>query len=211
MRILIVDSSEHDCKQIKKELEIYDQMTNNISYIDQALSLKHIQQSYDIYLITTSSQYLNTNKKEITSLRMNEPEAYIICLSDEDDLIFEIQSIHPFYFVRKSNLKHDLYKAMDMVNNERTKNYLYVEKKGRSLSIDVDDIFSVEINDHYLMLYTAKDEYVIRKTINEFVEEYHFVRINRSVAINPKYIIKRIKNIIVLSNHKEYKVSPKYD
>lgn len=131
-----------------------------------------------------------------------KPDAHVIFVSNHDSFIWNSQRYMPLYFVRKSKLKQDMADAVRLfwdVTRVRRATYQF-----KNAEIFVRDILYIECDGHLLKIQTI-DRTVMRqygslKAMESDLADYHFLRIHKSILVNPRYIREIGKEEIRLSD-----------
>lgn len=131
-----------------------------------------------------------------------KPDARVIFVSNHDSFIWNSQKYMPLYFVRKSRLKQDMSDAVRLfwdVTRVRRATYQF-----KNAEVFVRDILYIECDGHLLRIQTT-DKTVMRqygslKAMESDLAEYHFLRIHKSILVNPRYIMEIGKEEIRLSD-----------
>lgn len=132
------------------------------------------------------------------------PDTVVMFCTMHDDLVYEAFDCNVFYFIRKSNLKNDLIKALSKYMETfgaGLKSYR-LEYNGVIKEISVKDIIYFEFlrNDMYIVLNSGKT-FRDRKPMKNIVEELPdelFVPVSREYLLNLSYVSHIDKNSFVL-------------
>ena len=132
--------------------------------------------------------------EETLSINKN---THIIFLSQREDLVFECLAIHPFGFIRKSNLINDFSLMMNqfydyyLSNNDEGKKIEFVEKN-RTISFKINEIVYIS-SDRYYQDIVTKDNKIetIRiplSTLENKLKDDGFIRVHKCYIVNQSYI-----------------------
>lgn len=140
----------------------------------------------------------------------------IIVVSSYDKYVFDSLSVRPLAFIRKTQMKEDLDKAMESLERsmdaEPTQIMLLDGQK--QMFFDPDEIEYFKANAHYVdVILQGREPKIIRSTINSLqrqMEKYGFVRIQVSYLINMKFVERVDKKYIYLKDRSRKQISPKY-
>lgn len=223
MRIAICDDDEIIVKDLHKKLDKTIQKMNMnagiFDFTDGYDLLYEIETAgiFDIIFLDIEigkvngielADYLNHQKYVFTLIFISQHSNYY-------KAAFEVQ---PFWFLDKpfeeEKLEASLKKAIDQLNYQyETINYFYAKEYYRVL---IDDIMYVQSQGRTILLYCIEDKiyrfYGKLGDIEEELKTKHrkFVRINRSVCVNIKYVAKWTYKYMEMSNGETINIGEKY-
>lgn len=132
--------------------------------------------------------------EETLSINKN---THIIFLSQREDLVFECLAIHPFGFIRKSNLINDFSLMMNqfydyyLSNNDEGKKIEFVEKN-RTVSFKINEIVYISSDRNYQDIVTKDNKIeTIRiplSTLEDKLKGDGFIRVHKCYIVNQSYI-----------------------
>ena len=199
LNIKIVEDDTNDLNALLSLLNSYHMPYEKkiISY-QNALSILSANSPTDIYFL--DFELPDKNGLETAKiLQKNNPDSIIIFVSQKDDIVFDVQVVHTFYFIRKSNLKIDFARAMiklKPVLQDRKQVYCH-KNKNQVIKIPINNIVYFEVFKNYVELHLNDGQKLIeRKSLSEIVDELNnsmFVRIHHSIVVNLREI-ERIEN-----------------
>lgn len=184
------------------------------SAVDTFFKEKNIE--YNIMSFYNHLNYLATIKEEnfnLIFLDIDMPEknglsvaeetlsinknTHIIFLSQREDLVFECLAIHPFGFIRKSNLINDFSLMMNqfynyyLSNNEGGNKIEFVEKN-RTVSFKINEIVYISSDRNYQDIVTKDNKIeTIRiplSTLEDKLKQFGFIRVHKCYIVNQSYI-----------------------
>lgn len=184
------------------------------SAVDTFFKEKNIE--YNIMSFSNPLNYLATIKEEdfnLVFLDIDMPEknglsvaeetlsinknTHIIFLSQREDLVFECLAIHPFGFIRKSNLINDFSLMMNqfydyyLSNNDEGKKIEFVEKN-RTVSFKINEIVYISSDRNYQDIVTKDNKIeTIRiplSTLENKLKDDGFIRVHKCYIVNQSYI-----------------------
>ncbi|MCM1561000.1 MAG: LytTR family DNA-binding domain-containing protein [Butyrivibrio sp.] len=123
-------------------------------------------------------------------INMNKNAPRLIFVSAYESFVFDAQAFMPLWFVRKSMLEKDMYKALQKyVELTVFRENCYQLKCG---SVFIRDIVYIECNGHLLTI-RMMDGKIIKqygslKVMEEELTGHHFLRIHKSYLVNQRYI-----------------------
>lgn len=132
--------------------------------------------------------------EETLSINKN---THIIFLSQREDLVFECLAIHPFGFIRKSNLINDFTLMMNqfynyyLSNNEGGNKIEFVEKN-RTVSFKINEIVYISSDRNYQDIVTKDNKIetvrIPLSTLEDKLKQFGFIRVHKCYIVNQSYI-----------------------
>ena len=209
MNIGIIDDENYFCVKLSKMIVSYFHEREMECHVEYYSSF-HDSKKYDCYIIDIFlSEEMGTNvAKKILKRNQN---AYIIFISNEDDCIFEVQTLKMLYFIRKSKLDVDLCKALDKLVKEFnfSKEKIEVIVQREKILIEKKNIIYIEVCGRKSTIYTLNKNYETNmslKLLSEILNSPNFFRINSYLLIHTKYIKELQRKYILLTNGMKIKI-----
>lgn len=144
--------------------------------------------------------------EETLSINKN---THIIFLSQREDLVFECLAIHPFGFIRKSNLINDFSLMMNqfydyyLSNNDEGKKIEFVEKN-RTISFKINEIMYISSDKNYQDIVTKDNKIetvrIPLSTLENKLKNDGFIRVHKCYIVNQVYIRSILNEEIKLTN-----------
>lgn len=219
MKCLIVDDDTLFTNEIKKILVDYLK-TIFINYTIDTVNRDFYNINYDEFydLIFLDIDLKDKNGIDIAKIMRRSESEYnqlIVFISSRNDLVFDSLSVHPFHFVRKSNLEKDMIILFKLLTDyyKRTLRLITFNYYGRKTSIFQKDILYIESYGHNLAIVTKDNQYEYRSTMKEVLEligTNFIVQIQRSLAIPLSQVDMIEKNTVYMKDGKLYKIGKKY-
>lgn len=184
------------------------------SAVDTFFKEKNIE--YNIMSFSNPLNYLATIKEEdfnLIFLDIDMPEknglsvaeetlsinknTHIIFLSQREDLVFECLAIHPFGFIRKSNLINDFTLMMNQfynyyLSNNNEGNKIEFVEKNRTISFKINEIVYISSDRNYQDIVTKDNKIeTIRiplSTLEDKLKQFGFIRVHKCYIVNQSYI-----------------------
>mgnify|MGYP004621794471 FL=1 len=183
---------------------------------------------YNIMSFSNPLNYLATIKEEdfnLVFLDIDMPEqdglsvaeetliinknTHIIFLSQREDLVFKCLAIHPFGFIRKSNLINDFSLMMNqfydyyLSNNDEGKKIEFVEKN-RTISFKINEIMYISSDKNYQDIVTKDNKIetvrIPLSTLENKLKNDGFIRVHKCYIVNQIYIRSILNEEIKLTN-----------
>lgn len=196
LRIGICDDKEEDLKLIK------DVVRESIQKIGISVHIK-------CSLFLHGEEMYEAEKKEhfdlfLLDIEMPEPDGFqlakricsgrttpcLIFVSAHESFVFDSQEFMPLWFVRKTMLKKDMYKALQKyfeLTSFRKASYSF---KGGS--VHIRNIVYIECSGHSLTIQKADGKIIKQcgslKLMEEDLAKYNFLRIHKNYLVNLRYI-----------------------
>lgn len=127
-------------------------------------------------------------------LCMDRPSTHLIFVSSHESFVFDAPEYMPLWFVRKSNLEKDMFRALrKYLQITASTRVNYRLKEGFAFrELPLRDILYVEGTGHSLFIRktdgTCLKKYGTLKAMEEELEGHHFLRIHKNYLVNQKYI-----------------------
>ncbi len=191
--------------KIKELFTDIDIPVNILSSIDRSIS--------EAYLFIN----LNSNQDiySYLPLKQQHQNYQFICVSNNDELVFDALCLFPIHFIRLNNIDNDieiLKSRLSTFINQKS-NITAISNNKTFVSLDRNNIKYIEALDHYQFIYTLNSSIQIRSNIAKLLKELGselFIQIHRSFIVNIKHV-KAIKgSTIILDNNKELPIGRLY-
>lgn len=127
-------------------------------------------------------------------LGLRRPETFLIFVSVHESLVFDSLEYMPLWFVRKSRLERDMFRAVQKYFQlTASTRVCYRLKEGFGYrEIPIREIVYIEGNGHTLTIQRANGssvgKYGSLKSMETELSEYHFLRIHKNYLVNQEYI-----------------------
>lgn len=166
------------------------QLSGNKDGIDLAHKIK---EEFNIPFIFLTA---NSDRATVERAKHLLPHAYLVKPFNKDELYTSIEICLHSYSVNKKG------------NTEEKENYIVNHslfiKQGKSFNkVKVDDILYIESNDVYIHVYTTQQKWLVRSTMQKYIEllgEKRFFRVHRSFAVNTDYIQTINSDSVIIKN-----------
>lgn len=141
------------------------------------------------------------------------PFIYLTSYSDPKTIKKAI-STTPAAYLLKPFTKSDLYTTIEVIKARNyQKSHLIVVKEGNiNVRIESKDVLCIKSDNNYLELITSRKKYIVRNSLENFLEELsgsNFIRIHRSYAANILKIDAINGQYVIIGNEK-FPISRKY-
>lgn len=211
-------------------IAIVDDDKAALSIVTSAVNSFFQEKNIDYNIISFSNplNYLATIKEEdfnLVFLDIDMPEqnglsvaeetliinknTHIIFLSQREDLVFKCLAIHPFGFIRKSNLINDFSLMMNqfydyyLSNNDEGKKIEFVEKN-RTISFKINEIMYISSDKNYQDIVTKDNKIetvrIPLSTLEVKLKNDGFIRVHKCYIVNQIYIRSILNEEIKLTN-----------
>lgn len=139
-------------------------------------------------------------------LCMERHSFYLIFVSVHESFVFDASEYMPLWFVRKSNLERDLFRAVNkylQITAFTRVNYRMKEGFGFR-ELPLQDILYIECSGHSLFIRRTDGsclrKYGSLKSMEEELEGYHFLRIHKNFLVNQRYVKEVGKREVYLTD-----------
>lgn len=129
-----------------------------------------------------------------TEIQNNYQIPYIYLTSYSDPItIRRASKTSPSAYLLKPFTSDDLHVTIELIKSKQSMKpqSIVVKDGGLNIKLTTDEIFYIKSDNNYLELITSKKKYVLRKSMEKFLEENesrNFLRIHRSYVVNAQKI-----------------------
>ena len=188
MIIALIDNSDKELEVsnslIENEIQKY---TNNyvIDKINDPYALD-LNKYYDVLFLEV--KMVKDGIELAKGYLFKHKKTKIIFISNHIERIFDTFDVHPFYFIKKDNLKIIISKVIkSLIDNT----YLPVNTIYGLTNISLNNIKYIRSDKHYCLIFTTDKIYKVRDTIDNILLKIiskNFSRIHQSTIINWQYV-----------------------
>lgn len=139
-------------------------------------------------------------------LCIERPTTYLVFVSAHESFVFDAPEYMPLWFVRKSRLEWDMFRAVrKYFEVTAVARVSYRMKEGFGYQeVPISDILYMESNGHNLTIHKTDGSRLVKygslKAIEKELEGYGFLRIHKSYLVNQKYIKEVARQEIYLTD-----------
>ncbi len=197
MKALFVDDDVEYSSIFVKYLNEYCANLNLRIECDVCHDLKKIWDiaaDYDLYFLDIEMGEIN-GLELAEKLRASFKEKEIIFISFYETYVFQSFRVKPFAFIRKNELKTDLYITLSFMQERLFEKHIQVDipiSKKNVLKVEPADLIYCQSEGHYVQfVFKSKENEVCRIKLNQvenILEDYGFIRVHVSYLINEDYI-----------------------
>ena len=215
-RFAICDDQEEHCERLEcyiiSEYDKYmgstDKAETYIYNSGEELINRYAEDKIDIFFIDIECGNMNgfDIARRIVSKKKN---AGIVYYTSYSVYVLDAFVCRPLGFIRKDYIEQDvtrvMYNICDFLRNEKRE---LVIKNGKVISLN--NVSVVEVFMHNVVFHEIGSDIKIRATLSEYedkLEHYDFIRISRSVMVNPDYVDKREKDCLIMKDGNRYNIS----
>jgi DNA-binding LytR/AlgR family response regulator len=194
-----IEQANYVCAGIATDYEeaIYSMQQCKIDFLFLDISLKGEKNGLDL------ANYINKKHKY--------PFIFLTSHSDNKTLI-EVAKTNPVGYLSKPFKDVDVTTALKLYfkDDNKLKFKLRIEKS--FYYVDLNKLIYAEAQHVYVQMEGEEESFMLRIALSKLIKllpDHSLIRINRSVAVNPKKIQKINKNSLNIHT-KNFKLSPKY-
>lgn len=211
LEIGVCDNDSKDLKQIEAIIRSYIKESKNSDDLD--INIQLFQKSIEMYEASRSCTFdlviLYVEMQEWSGFELAEKlytrssKTKVIFVSEYENLVFDSYEYSPLWFIRKSQLRQDITRAMrKYLCNVIKKDIRFRIKVGtKHKEILLIDITYIECTEHTLIIHMLdKDTCRIRgslKSAEKTLSKHEFYRIHKNYLVNRAYI-KEVRSKSVL-------------
>ncbi|MCR5103930.1 MAG: LytTR family DNA-binding domain-containing protein [Eubacterium sp.] len=204
MRIAVCDDEEKFRMQAK---EMIDKLAGSLDVIVDAYSdgrklLEAFDKKpYDVLFLDIEMPVMDgiTLAKK---LRERSDSIYIVFLTGHVEYALEGYEVNALRYLTKPVQEAKLSEVLRFVMDKNvSKRQLMIKEDGDETLINVSDIFYMEAQNQYVMIYTTGGEHLIRYNIGDFEAELKnddFFRIHRGYLVSLAKVKKLVKSEVVI-------------
>lgn len=148
-------------------------------------------------------------------LRLTNPNALIVFISNREELVFQTFEVRPFSFIRKNHFMEELpilIRNLEQEWNSAAGLMVNIQERHSSsiYSFNINEILYIEALLKTCRIVTTHSEQIIRSRLLDFEEvllNHGFLQPHRSYLVNYRYIFCIKKDTILLDNKTEIPLS----
>ena len=145
-------------------------------------------------------------------LTLRETDPAIIYITGYSENVYSAFVGRPIGFVRKEFFDIDLAKFVyDAVYHiQKKKQIIVINEKDMECRLTADEIVVVEVFNHELSIILKDGQKTIKGSLCKYedkLKQYGFIKISRSVMLNPRYIKNISGDEVIMTNNRKYNVS----
>lgn len=140
----------------------------------------------------------------------------LVFVSNEEKMVYQVLGFRPCGFVRKSDLHEELKKTFRWWYawfKQRRMISFTMGRDREEMHLKITDIVLIQANGHNVIIHTKKKQYDAKIGISELgflLDLREFVRCNRSIICNLKYVLARRDNWLYLIGGEKISVGRKH-
>lgn len=146
-------------------------------------------------------------------IRSHDSKIPIIFLTNRREYVFEGYEVNAYRYLLKPLDLPKLTLVLDEISKQLFKEscYLIEKQEGETIKVNLDDIYYIEVNGHYLNLYLKSKQYRVKKSLQEVseliiaslgsLEKAGFTSTHRSYLVNLKYVDRVLKTECILADN----------
>lgn len=126
-------------------------------------------------------------------LTEKESKAILVFVTNQDALVYESFSFHPFAFIRKAYFEQEIAGVLDRLITEVKKipEYYSFQTGSECTRVTIASMVYFEADGNYVKLVTTKECFRIRDTLANLAVQFEaagFIRIHKGFLVNQSYI-----------------------
>jgi len=137
-------------------------------------------------------------------IRKNNEYTKIIFITGIKDYVYEGYEVNAYRYIIKPYEEKTVFdildKALEVVDNTK-KDYYIFKVNNQTIKILQDDIMYINVEGHYINLFTKNEKYVWKQSLKNIKTELDFlVMANRSQLVNIKYVTSISRESCILGD-----------
>lgn len=226
MRLVVCDDDLYFLNELKTRLEKCSEKNEvsieTIFYGSSAKMLEEIRlwekEKKTVFFLDIDMPEFN-GFEVAEQLQKWDKNCCIVFVSNKDELVFQALSYHPFFFIRKMHLEEELEIQLLELKEilEKKIHYIKVQTGRDELEVAVEDIWAIEGEKNYLILWREGDKNQkniktrMRMTeAEEMLMPYGFLRVHKGYLVNLAYVQDLQAEKIVMQNGKDIPIGRSY-
>lgn len=197
MHVAIVDDELLYVNQLKEYIARYERESGNkikVSMFNDGDGIVHQYSSdYDLILMDvkmglmdgmTAAEKIRQMDKEVIIIFITNMIQYAVHGYQVDAMDYLVKPVEYFAFSQR------LDRAMERMK-KKISYYIYIPVEDGITKLDINDIFYLESQNHYMVYKTNNGEYISRGTMRELEKKlspYGFFRSNKGYLVNMKHV-----------------------
>ncbi len=204
MRIAVCDDEEEFRFQIRDMIDkIYNSMDVIVDIFSDGRKLleRFDAMPYDVLFLDIEMPAMDgiTLAKK---LRERSENVFLVFLTGHVEYALEGYEVNALRYLTKPVKEDKLREVLKYVMDKNTsKRQLMVKSDGEELRLSIPDILYFEAQNQYVMIYTLKEEHLVRANMADFETQLKndgFFRVHRSYLISLSKVKKIVKSDVVM-------------
>ena len=204
MRIAVCDDEEKFQFQIRDMIDkIYNSMDVIVDIFSDGRKLleRFDAMPYDVLFLDIEMPAMDgiTLAKK---LRERSENVFLVFLTGHVEYALEGYEVNALRYLTKPVKEDKLREVLKYVMDKNSsKRQLMVKSDGEELRLSIPDILYFEAQNQYVMIYTLKEEYLVRANMADFETQLKndgFFRVHRSYLISLSKVKKIVKSDVVM-------------
>ena len=219
MRIAVVEDDMNIQQQLTAYIgKFYEEDINRYQlsvFSDGDEILEDFRANYDLILLDIQMKRLN-GLETAEKIRQLDSDVYLVFVTNLANYAIKGYSVQAFDFILKPvnyMMLKQLLQRVDKLVSARQQRYVTLPTDLGLTRIDVNHIYYVETEAHFLIIKTDQGEYRMRDTMKNMeaaLEKYGFFRCNNCYLVNLKHV-ERVDGSTLYVNGEELAISrPRY-
>lgn len=214
---IAVCEDEKDQRELIKDYltKILDEINLSyeiITFISGEVLFENYPKDVDIFVLDILMDKINGMDIARKIRKIDDKNVEIIFTTSLVDYIQEGYEVRAYRYLLKPLKYEDLKKHITSCINEiSNKNkYILVDNKSDALKIKVNEITYIEIKNRDLTIYTTRENYQIKSTMDKIeksLESHNFYRCHKSFLVNMEYVDTIKQYTAKLENKEEVPIS----
>lgn len=217
MKIALCDDEKPFLLWFKKKLEKHvpavqaDEFIIDLYSDGRSLLKAQAKQKYNVIFLDIHMPGID-GMAVARQLWQQSGEPIIIFTSEKEELVFQALRVHPFEFLKKSEIDRELPRLLRDILCELRRNGEMLTLKCRQgmVSIPVQDVYYLESRRNDIAVYTKEKEYIIRDSLSAKEKEltpFGFIRTHSGFLVNCFHIFMADKMLVILDDGRRVPVS----
>ncbi len=190
MKIAVCDDELIAREEIAAMLDDYlrdENLTAEYTVFEDYETLNPQKDAFDIFLVDYLMPGMNGLAFSQSVRSECKGKKIIIFITQFDEIVYDTFAVQTHRFLKKPLDKEKFREALDSAVCALRKEMLTVQYNGVTTTLNLDDIYYIEIAGKELYIYTEKEQILCRRSIKSMESElvgHNFYRVHRSYIVN---------------------------
>ena len=210
VKILICDDSIDDQQLIENKIKkCFKQSNLEILVVDSGKKLLQSINNEEVDIVLLDIDMNGMDGMETAKcLRRICSDLILIFVTNHAEYVFEALQYQPFRYIRKAFLDAELPVALSAAMeklNANKEQYLCIRDKSGELRLDLSKVWYFELEGRKMKAVSDKEEKVFYCSMKQLEKELQaieneFVKIYSGCLVNPYYVEKIVRDVIIMKN-----------
>lgn len=211
LNILIVEDEYVTQKSIEKNILLLGHLVKGKAMdYDKAISILNNEKiDFAIIDINIKGEKSGIEIGTYISNHIKIPFVFLTAYSDKKTIASAIET-EPYGYLVKPFQQHDLLTAIEVAllnykkeNKQQSEQIIHIKQGEKNIKLNLDSVLFIESDKNYVKIFTEKEVYKHRNTLQEFANELpkHFLQTHKSFYVNSNKITAITKSTLEIGTY----------